>query len=351
MAAAAPTLLWKPRVIAISVLILGLVSNFAVGLTVGLLLAAVNWRRTGQTQKALIHLAAGLWLVLLYAASDKPGLSSALLTELLIIPFLIYYGSGVLIALYLYWQIKRDQDRFALSQAAIQEPPWRGVILLTVLTVFFVGLLQVGLAYGARAAGWPGLPSLAEVITEIAAESEFRGIAVGLVQKQDFGGDWRWDYSSVARNEGLSQSIWAEEEGDRVADRAAHSLQGVYGELEYSITFFHLIKRWREPVSADLVHQEFVKHVNIYGPPMPIRLISTGQFQESTCVADSSDFRGCEMVIGHGHYTSHLKVHVTGQPPIDPASLEAIVNEALAGSDARLAAMEAAAYTTTNHSP
>lgn len=324
-----------------SVLILGLISNFAVGIAVGLLLAAANWRRTGQTQKALIHLAVGLWLVLLYAASDKPGISSALLTELLIIPFLIYYGLGALIAFYLYWQIKRDQHRFALSRAAIQEPPWRGVILLTVLTVFFVGLLQVGLAYGARAAGWPGLPSLAEIITDLAAESEFRGLAIGLVQEQDFRGKWRWDYSSVARNEGLSQSIWTAEEGDRVVDRVAHSLQGVYGELAYTVTFFHLIKRWREPVSADLVHREFVKHVNIYGPPMPIRLISTGQFQESTCVVDSSDFRGCEVVIGHGYYTSHLKVHVTGQPPIDPASLEAIVNEALAGSNARLVAMEA----------
>lgn len=337
-----PLLLWKPRVIAISVLILGFVSNFAVGVAVGVVLAGTNWLRLGKKQKALIHFIAGLWLVLLYAASDKPGLSPALLTELLIIPFVLYYGSGTLIAYYLYWQSDRDRRSLAATHQLSHDPPWRGVIWLTVATIFLVGLLQVGLVYGARAAGMSRLPSLAEFITDLMAENEFRGIAVGLVQTQDFRGGWRWDYSSVARNDGLSLSIWAEEEGDRVVDRSAHSLLGLYGEVPHTVTFFHLIKRWREPVTAEAVHQEFVKHVNIYGPAMPIRMISTGQFQESTCVTDPSDFRGCEIVVSHGHYTSYLKVHVTGQPPIDPATLEIIINQALAGTDARLTAMAAA---------
>lgn len=337
-----PLLLWKPRVIALSVLILGLVSNFAVGVAVGVILAGANWLRLGKRQKALIHFIAGLWLVLLYAASDKPALSPALLTELLLIPFVVYYGSGALIATYLYWQSNRDQRSLATADQPSLDPPWGRVIWLTVGTIAAVGLLQVGIVYGSRAAGLDHLPSLDEIITDLMAEEQFRGIAVGLVQPQDFSGDWRWDYSSVARNEGLSPSIWSEEEGDRVVDRAAHSLQGFYGEPAQVVTFFHLIKRWREPVTAEMVHREFVKHVNIYGPAMPIGLISTGQFQESTCVADPSDFRGCEIVVSHGHYTSLLKVHVTNQPPIDPASLETIINQALAGTDARLTAMEAA---------
>ncbi|MDX1523204.1 MAG: hypothetical protein R3264_16375 [Anaerolineae bacterium] len=335
-----PLKLWRPRVIAISMVVLGIVANFAVSVAVGFTLATANWWQLGHKSKALLHVAAGVSLVFLFAAFEKPGFGPGFFVELLIIPFVIYYAFGLAITLYLFYQLRHDSQPWLDTDPTIQEPAWSQALIVTVVSVVGVGLLQFAILYATASLGLQRL-AMSDLITTFGVSTEFRGIAAGLVQPGDFSTGWRWEYSSVARNEGLAASIWADEEQGRVLDRAAHSLAGAYGSEAYEVTFFHLIKQWREPISAEIVEREFEKHVHIFGPPMPVSLITTGRFMTSVCVADPTDFRGCEVVVGYEHYTSHLKVHVlAGAPPIDPTLLEKMVNEALQQTDQRLTLMD-----------
>ena len=325
--------LWTAENIALTTLIIGVISSFAWSILGGFLLAGINWVRMGKTRKALLNIPVAILFSGLFVYTSITHVPWYLKTRLPTPAVVIIYFTLAFVAImHLHTQMRRDYAEFvALGKPVKSQYPGLGVLISFLgIPVFFV--LGLGSIFLFRAVGVCDIPSVYSLGTIINGP-RFDGLASGLIQLDDFSCAWSWGISKVEYNEALSQYAWTQPDDPNIVDRVYHDLAGDYTKDGKSYYFImgHFLQRQTAPVTEKDVQQfitqgEAQRDDNL----LPLTFVSHGVIQQAHCSQDG--LTKCDIVVGYDHVISHFEITVLAPPEV----IEEVVNFLLSATDERL---------------
>ncbi len=325
--------LWKAEHIALTTLVVGVITSFSWSILGGFLLAGINWVRMGKTRKALLNipmaiLFSGLFTYTSYGRVPR-YLANPLPTPAVVI---IYFTLAFVAIMYLHTQMRRDYAEFVAQGKPIKSQPSGLSVLIIFLGIPFFILLGLGNIVLFRAVGFCDIPSVYSLGTVINGP-RFEGLASGLIQVEDFSCDWSWGISEVKYNDDLSQRSWPQANNPNIVDRVYHTLAGdiTQNGEEYFFTIHHYLQRQTPPVTESDV-QGFMtrwddqRNKNL----LSLTLLPHGIIQQARCSEDGITY--CNVVVGYDHLISYFDVTVIAPPEV----IEDVLTFLLTTTDERI---------------
>lgn len=325
--------LWKAEHIALTTLVVGVITSFSWSILGGFLLAGINWVRMGKTRKALLNipmaiLFSGLFTYTSFGRVPR-YLENPLPSPAVVI---IYFTLAFVAIMYLHTQMRRDYAEFVAQGKPIKsQPSGLGVLIIFLGIPLFI-LLGLGNIFLFRAMGFCEIPSVYSLGT-VMNGPRFEGLASGLIQLDDFSCDWSWGLSEVEYNDDLSQRSWTQADNPNIVDRVYHTLAGdiTQNGEEYFFTISHYLQRQTTPVTED----DVLHFITRWGDKrnknlLPLTLVSHGIIQQARCSEDG--LTSCDVVVGYEHIISYFEITVIAPPEV----IEEVIHFLLTTTDARI---------------
>ena len=325
--------LWKAEHIALTTLVVGVITSFSWSVLGGFLLAGINWVRMGKTRKALLNIPMAILFSELFVYTSITRVPFYLKTRLPTPAVVIIYFTLAFVAImYLHTQMRRDDAEFVAQGKRIKSQyPGLAVLIIFLGIPLFI-LLGLGNVFLFRAMGFCDIPSVYSLGTVINGP-RFEGLASGLIQLDDFSCDWSWGHSEVEYNEALSQHAATQPDNPNIIERVSHDLSGEYakdGKSYYFIMEHYLQKQTTLVTEDDVPPFILQKETQPDQKLLPLVITPHGNIQFVHCRRDVLTY--CDVMVGYDHVISSFDIVVEAPPEV----IEEVIHFLLTTTDARI---------------